>query len=153
MKEGLKGRLFSGIPFFSAGLLIAFGPISLFPVCGAGRYAVSGGGMAAMSDTVMVCHWMSRAELAVGLIIAVLGFLTVLVKLPAFRLALSIAIILNAVAALLYPTVLIGVCGGHTMPCRLLTRPALIVFSILLIIGAAINALIIFKNIKKGEVK
>jgi hypothetical protein len=135
----MKQRLFAGIPFLAAGLLIAFGPLTLFPVC------------KSMGDMVMVCHWLSRAELGSGLVIAILGLLTVLVKLSAFRLGVSLAVILNAIAALLYPTILIGVCGGHDMMCRLLTRPSLIVISVLIIIIATVNAGFLAKKLKAGQ--
>ncbi|MDR2094527.1 MAG: DUF4418 family protein [Treponema sp.] len=135
----MKERLFTGIPFVLAGLLIAFGPITIFPVC------------AITHDMIMKCHWTARAEHGVGLVIAALGLLTVLVKLPAFRLGLSAAVILSAVTALLLPTVLIGVCSSHNMACRILTLPALTVISTLTIIGAAVNSGLLVKKIKKGE--
>ncbi|GHS90590.1 hypothetical protein FACS1894139_09880 [Planctomycetales bacterium] len=107
------------------GILIAFGPQTLFPVC------------PPMEHITMKCHSTARVEFALGLLVAVLGLLTLLTASASFRCGLTVSIFLNAVLALLIPAVLVGVCPGAHMGCRSLTLPALVLLSGLLATGAA----------------
>jgi hypothetical protein len=111
----MKCRLVFGIPVVVLGLLIAAGPVTVFPVC------------PVMMEMIMRCHWTAQAELGVGIIIAILGLLSVLIESQQVRLGLSIAIFLNGIFALLIPSVLIGVCPGAHMHCRTLSLPALVI--------------------------
>ncbi|MDR2111193.1 MAG: DUF4418 family protein [Spirochaetaceae bacterium] len=125
----MKNRIVSGGAVLAAGLLIALGPWFLFKVC------------PVMGDMVMKCHWSARAETGVGGLIAALGIALVVFAAPKTRLGLTIGIFLAGVLALLIPHTLIGGCVTHSMPCRIITFPALTVISILLLITAAFNAL------------
>ena len=125
----MKNRIISGGAVIVFGLLIALGPQSLFRVC------------PIMGDMIMKCHWSAQAEIGVGAVIAALGIALVVFANPTTRLGLTIGIFLSAVLALLIPHALIGGCANHTMPCRKITFPAITVISILLLLGAAFNAL------------
>jgi hypothetical protein len=126
----MKKRLIFGIPFTAIGLLIALGPYTLFPVC------------EVMGDMFMKCFWTRRAELGIGIIIAVLGVLSILFK-PA---RLGIAVFLNGVLALLIPAILIGVCDHAHASCRVLALPSLLILSAILIAIAVINGIALFKS-------
>jgi hypothetical protein len=125
----MKNRIVSGGAALAAGLLIALGPKFLFKVC------------PVMGDMVMKCHWSAQAEIGVGGLIAALGLALIVFAGPKTRLGLTIGIFLAGVLALLIPHALIGGCPGHSMACRKITFPAITVISILLLIGAAFNAL------------
>ncbi|MDR0868640.1 MAG: DUF4418 family protein [Planctomycetota bacterium] len=118
---------FTGGAALVLGILIAFGPQTLFPVCPPMEYIT------------MKCHSTARVEFALGLLIAFLGLLTLLTDSASFRCGLTVSIFLNAVLALLIPAVLVGVCPGVHMGCRALTLPALVILSGLLATGAAVN--------------
>ncbi|MDR3237502.1 MAG: DUF4418 family protein [Spirochaetia bacterium] len=137
----MKKRLIFGIPQIAIGLLIAVGPAALFPVCETAHGAHGVHGM------MMKCHWTMRAELGIGLVIAVLGILNILFSSGRVRLGLSLSLLLNGFLLLLVPTALIGVCGGH-MACHTLTMPALSVLSVISIAVSAINAILLFRNLK-----
>jgi hypothetical protein len=130
----MKKRLVFGIPFIIIGLLIAFGPLTIFPVC------------EVMGTMIMKCFWTARAEIGIGLIIVILGILTLVFKSPQVRLGLDIAVFLNGLLTLLIPTILIGVCAAPHESCRVLTLPALTVLSNILLLGAIINGLILVKT-------
>ncbi|MFP3042780.1 DUF4418 family protein [Treponema primitia] len=128
--------VFFAFLFIIIGLLIAIGPLTLFPVC------------EVMGTMIMKCFWTARAELGIGLVIAILGALGLWFKSPQIRLGLGIGVFLNALLALLIPTVLIGVCDHGHASCRVLTLPALTVLSNLLLLGAIINGLVLVKTKK-----
>jgi hypothetical protein len=125
----MKNRIISGGGAIVFGLLIALGPQFLFKVC------------PVMGGMIMKCHWSSQAEIGVGALIATLGITLVIFASPKTRLGLTLGIFLSAILALLIPHALIGGCASHTMPCRKITFPSITVISILLLIGAALNAL------------
>jgi hypothetical protein len=102
-----------------------------------------------MGEMIMKCFWTARAELGIGLVIAILGGLSLVFKPALVSLGLGIGALLNAVLALLIPTALIGVCEHGHASCRVLTLPALLVLSGILILITGINAVLLFK-VKKG---
>jgi hypothetical protein len=121
------------------GFFIAAGPQFLFKLCPQTHDGVW-----------MKCHWTGLAEIGVGSLIALIGATLLFFASPKVRLGLSVAGCLAGVLALLYPTILIGGCGNETMACRVVTFPAIIVFSILVIAGMALNGIYLFlKEFKK----
>ena len=113
-----KNIIFAGF-IILLGVLVALAPFSFAKVCEVG-------------EKVMKCHWTARAELFLGIAIAVLGALKIISADSRFQLGLNAGILVNALGVLLVPSVLIGVCGKATMHCHLVTRPTLIVFGILI---------------------
>jgi hypothetical protein len=87
----------------------------------------------------MVCYYTWRAEIGVGLAVMA-GALALLLSGAAAR--RGVFVMLSALAAIgaLYPTVLIGVCPGASMPCRTGTLPALVILSGLLLALSAAGA-------------
>ncbi|MDR2304152.1 MAG: DUF4418 family protein [Treponema sp.] len=125
----MKNRIISGVAVIVSGLLIALGPQFLFKVC------------AATGDVFMKCHWSAQAEIGAGALIAALGIALVIFASAETRLGLTIGVFLSGVLALLIPHALIGGCSMPSMPCRKISFPAITVIGILLLIGAALNAL------------
>lgn len=120
----MKNKLFSSIPAIILGILIAIAPYTFAPVCKSEQ------GMH------MACYYTARVSLGLGIVIAVLGIIALLVSEQA-RLGLNIAIIVNAILEILVPTVLVGVCKMPMMHCVSITRPTLIVLSVLVVLFAA----------------
>lgn len=115
----MKNKLWIGIVFIVLGALIAAGPSTIFPVCS--------GGMK------MSCQDTAQAELWTGAAIVLLGAFKLIVTGVPFGLWSSIGLGIAGILALLFPTVIIRVCGGAHMTCRTLTLPALIILSIAVI--------------------
>ncbi len=177
----MKNRLITGIIFIVLGLLIAVGPLSIFPVCGVhGKEDSSMSEMELSSDhentvmqpnnntmanmddkpsednasstMVMKCHWTARAELGIGILIAILGSLLIVFKSKQLQLGLNISIGLNGILAFLIPTVLIGVCESTHMACRTLTLPALSVISGIVTFASIINSVYLLKADREGYI-
>lgn len=122
----MKNKLFASIPSIILGILIAIAPLTFAKVC------QSEGGMH------MACYYTGRAALGIGLVIAVLGIVALFVK-ENVRIGLSIAVIVNSLLMIVVPTFLIGVCKSPMMHCASVTRPTLIVLSVLSLVFAAIS--------------
>ncbi len=136
----MKNKFIFGFLSIAIGLLIALGPLTIFPVCGVHEH----------SEEVMKCFWTARAELGVGFSISILGLLSIISGNPKFRLGLTAAILLNGILALLFPSVLIGVCGSTHMNCRALTLPALFILSSLIVTASVIQAAYLRYTNKEG---
>lgn len=95
--------------------LIALTPFTIAPVCGpmdTGKF--------------MTCHYMGKAEVGLGILLAVLALVSVLLKEGAkFGTHLSMA--LAAIYALALPKVLVATCMHPEMPCNAHTRPVIYV--------------------------
>ena len=122
----MKNKLFASIPSIILGILVAIAPLTFAKVC------QSEGGMH------MACYYTGRTALGIGLVIAVLGIVALFVK-ENVRIGLSIAVIVNSLLMIAVPTFLIGVCKSPMMHCASVTRPTLIVLSVLSLVFAAIS--------------
>lgn len=122
----MKNKLFASIPSIILGILIAIAPLTFAKVC------QTEGGMH------MACYYTGRAALGIGLVIAVLGIVALFVK-ENVRIGLSISVIVNSLLMIAVPTFLIGVCKSPMMHCASVTRPTLIVLSVLALVFAAIS--------------
>ncbi len=150
----MKKNIILGSVLIILGLLIAVGPQTIFPVCGAkattdssqsmsenmNMFSEGNAGAAAMSPKKMACNYTAKAELGAGGFIAILGVLFLILKDDKTRLGIGIASALQGILVILYPTVLMGVCGSVHMGCNAVTRPALVILGVitLLISGYAI---------------
>ena len=121
----MKNKLFASIPAIIFGVLIAIAPLTFAKVC------QSEGGMH------MACYYTGRAALGIGVVIAVLGVVALFVK-DQVRAGLNVAVFVNALLMLSVPTFLIGVCKSPMMHCASVTRPTLIVLSVLAAVFAAV---------------
>jgi len=131
----MKKRITVGTLFIILGLLISFGPSTIFAVCGP------------MDDgKFMKCHWTARAELGIGLGIVLLAVLSIVFASKEVRAGLLLGIATLSLISVLIPTALIGVCGGEHMQCNALTRPALLVIGVISIVIALVQAVILLRK-------
>ena len=124
------------------GILIAVGPQTFASVC-------------EVTEKPMKCFWTARAEIFPGISIAVFAVLQIIFALKKSNiqanLALTLAIITNAIGVILIPTLLIGVCSKAMMHCHSVTKSFLIVTGILVIFVATLQILLILFQQKKGD--
>ena len=129
-----KVNVIAAAAFIIAGLLIAFGPRSIFSVCPAD------------GDMKMRCFYTAQAELAIGLLITVLGIIFLIQKRSESKASTAISIAFSSVVAFLIPNGLIGVCGAAHMHCKAATQPALTLISILTFIISAVTVFALAKQ-------
>lgn len=150
----MKKNIILGSILIILGLLIAVGPQTIFPVCGAkanteksqsmsenmNMSSEGNNGATAMSPKKMACNYTAKAEIGAGVLIAVFGILFLVLKEDKTKLGIGIASALQGILVILYPTVLTGVCGSVHMGCNAVTRPALVILGVitLLISGYAV---------------
>lgn len=136
----MKNKLFASVPEIILGILIAISPLTFAKPC-------QSGGMHKMSMMMqpMACHYTGRAALGIGIVIAVLGLISLLVK-ESVRIGLNIAVIINALLVMAVPTCLIGVCKNPMMPCNSVTRPTLILLAVLAVVFAAVAVYLDLKS-------
>lgn len=165
----MKSRLVSGLLLMILGVIIAIGPMVIFPVCGVKHSdgdKAQGNSMAVPNEDEMVqgtpaqstahkvmrCFWTSRAEMGLGALISITSVLLIVLKSKKIRIGLSISTALHGILALLIPTVLIGVCDNHHMHCRIGTLPALVILSSLVIAISIINIIFLLKFSRESMV-
>jgi hypothetical protein len=124
----MKNRFISGVVVILSGFLIALGPQFLFKVC------------ATMEDGFPRCFWSARAEIGIGMLIAVLGITLLIFAETKVRLGLTIGVFFSSIITLCIPHALIGGCGMMTMACRRVAFPALTIIGIVLLVGSALNS-------------
>lgn len=123
----MKKNLVFSITLLLLAVLVATAPYSFAKVCD-------------VSEKVMKCHWTARAELFLGISTALLALLRLCGNSKYLRLGLDAGIIANAAGIILFPTLLIGVCGMPSMHCHSVTQPTLIVLGVLLLAVSAVDA-------------
>ena len=133
----MKNRLCSGLLCIAAGLLLIAVPVYILPVC------------EAAAPPYMKCFWTMRVEVGLGCALLFLGLMLVLSRNIGVRLGLSLGGVCLAALAVAVPTVLVGVCGMDTMPCRMGTLPALVLTGGLLLAGLLLNAAWLLKILKE----
>ena len=116
------------------GLLAAIGPRTIFPVCSA-------------AEMKMKCYYTANAELAVGIIAALIGIAIILIDKNKAKLVLSAVQAVLGLVIILIPTAIIGVCGSPMMHCVSATKPALIVIGALVTLISVILALLTLRDI------
>ena len=133
----MKNKLITIITYLAAAILFIVGPKTIFKVCEVG-------------EKPMLCHWSTRAEIGIAIIlivVAILYFLAKTVREKIFVISISIVVIIVSV---LIPSILIGGCNMKTMACQSITFPAFYLISSILIIYSVIN---IYYLIKSEKVK
>ena len=129
----MKKNIVFSIILLLLAVLVAAAPYSFAKVCDVG-------------EKVMKCHWTARAELFLGLATALLSLLRFFSKSKQLLLGLDAGIFVNAAGVILFPTLLIGVCGMASMHCHSVTKPSLIVLGGLLLAISALDAAIRLKD-------
>ena len=141
LKLNLQQIIFAAVTVV-LGILVAVAPQTFASVC-------------KVTEKPMKCFWTARAEIFLGISIAVFAVLQIIFALKESNiqanLALTLAIITNAIGVILVPSALIGVCAKPMMHCHSVTKPFLIVAAILIILAVALQtSLAILQQSKKN---
>jgi hypothetical protein len=86
----------------------------------------------------MKCHWTGIAEIGVAVPLLLVGIFDITSKRKESFTILSILGVVLGVLAILFPTVLIGVCANPDMLCNMVMKPALVLSGALAIIASII---------------
>ena len=139
LKPNLQLIIFAAVTAV-LGILIAVAPQTFASVC-------------KVTEKPMKCFWTSRAEIFPGISIAVFASLQIIFALKESNiqanLALTLAIITNAIGVILVPSALIGVCAKPMMHCHSVTKPFLIVAAILIILAVALQTALALRQRSK----
>jgi hypothetical protein len=97
----------------------------------------------------MTCHWTAQAEIGVGMLIALLGFLLICCPVKDIRLGITAGMCGAGILALLFPHVLIGGCQAESMACNTTAFPILSVLGILTLAGSGANLFHLYRQRRK----
>lgn len=87
----------------------------------------------------MTCHWAGQALKAFSLVLFIISLMHFCISEPKIKQGISVAVIPVALFSAIIPGGYIKLCMAQTMRCHSITRPAVIVLSVLLIISAVID--------------
>ncbi|MDR1915166.1 MAG: DUF4418 family protein [Synergistaceae bacterium] len=135
--SGRIKHIAAGLFFLVFGILIAVGPKYIFKICEQNHGHVTN------------CLWSARAELGIGIVIALLGAAYILSSAVPMLAGLSLSILFNGTLAFLIPNILIGMCEHHNMDCRLITLPSLNVISLLVTLAASVNTIRLIRKYRR----
>jgi hypothetical protein len=96
----------------------------------------------------MKCHWAGIAEIGVAAPLLLVGIMNITAKRKETLRSINIVGPVLGALAILFPTVLIGVCANPMMICNMIMKPALILMGTL-VIGASLVMLV--KSIRFQE--
>lgn len=136
----MKNRIFMGISYLAAAVLLGAGPSILFPVC------------PVTPEKIMKCHWSAQAEIAVAVVLAVIGLAVLFCKSPEGRRMLNLCGAGAGVSAILIPASLIGYCAKPEMACRMLTFPVVYAVAVIVILASAVSFFWLTKHPGEAEV-
>lgn len=126
MNQDNKARVLGAV-IVILGILLVLTPMYIFPVCGVGRYAPPPGEPIGHH----ACHGTLKAVTVLGSVAVLAGLMPLLWPGRKTALTASAAALVIAALAVLFPTVITGLCKMPTMACRLGTLPALITIAVL----------------------
>lgn len=132
-----KNRVILSVIYIVIGALICFIPTYLFPVCNS-------------TEMKMSCYYTKQAEIGLGLLIILLGIVSIGIKNSSIRVGISLALAGTALLVLLYPIKLIGLCKKSHMACRIGTFPALSIAGIGLLIISIWNIWYLLRKDKEN---
>ncbi len=122
----MKKTIFASVPSVLFGALIAIAPQTFAHAC-TGHTPFG------------ACHYSQQIATGIGIVIAVLGIVSFFVP-RQVRVGINIAVAADALLLLAVPTVLVGVCKGQMMHCRMVMLPTLIVLGVLALVCAVAGA-------------
>ena len=131
----MKKQTANGIVIVVLGIILLLILYVIFPVC-TGMVETSAG-----KSIPMRCHWMSVAETTFAVILIAAGILAALARNRETRIMLYILTDVLGILIILTGTVLIGSCLSSTMVCSYSTKPAVVVFGIVLLVFASASIL------------
>ncbi len=125
-------------------LALVIGILPLFTDClSQGKVMTLANGM----TVPMKCHWTAIAEIGVAIPLLLVGIFEITSKRKESLTILSVLGVVLGILAILFPTVLIGVCANPMMNCHMVMMPALILSGALVIIAS----IIVFVTSRKIE--
>lgn len=122
------------------GAFLAVGSRTLFTACSAQE-----------DGSYMACHWAEMASSAVGALIAVQGFISLLIKDRKAQGAVFAAVAPAGLLCCLIPGVIISICSMSGMHCHTALRPWVILLGAAICAVALIGAFAGFKRKDKDE--
>lgn len=135
----MKNKLFASLHAIVFGILIAIAPLTFAKPCSTGgMHKMAKMDKMPMMMQPMACYYTSRVAIGIGVVIAILGIITLFVK-ERVRAGLNIAVIANSLFMIATTTFLIGVCKSPMMHCASVMRPTLIVLSVLALVFASVS--------------
>lgn len=132
----MKQRTIMDYVLLAFSVLLALGVKVIFHACPVG-------------EMVMSCHHAENAVCIAGIVLSVLALVMVLVPKYGLRKILSIVMIPVSIVAAVLPGGIIHLCMMKDMRCHSVMRPAVIIFSVIIIICAVIN--IVLNERKKSD--
>lgn len=99
----------------------------------------------------MVCHWASQAIIAFAIVIAAISVLHLIMTSPLVKAGLSLALIPCVILSATVPGGFIKLCRMTTMRCHTVTRPSVLVISIIFVVVAVIDVIFQFRSAKKAD--
>ncbi len=127
-----------GVIFLAVAVFLITGLFVLFPVCGPKD-----------DGSFMRCHWAGRALLGSGIISAALSVVHLVINDVKAKGVAALAQTFLGIYNIALVTFLIGLCKMETMQCVAVTKPSVIVISIVLIAVGIFGAV---RNLKPGKV-
>lgn len=122
----MKNRIIVSVLYIVLGILLVLAPTKLFPVCSVG-------------EMKMACFYTKQAEVSLGIVITLLGIVSLFIQETNIRIGISVSQLGIASLIFLYPTKLIGLCKKSDMLCRIQTFPAICVVGVLLCVVSITN--------------
>lgn len=107
-----------GVIFIALGILVALTPCVIAPTCGPME-----------NGMFMKCHWMGRAVMGSGVMMAILGCAYFYVCSSNVKFAFGFSSFIVGIYTLLLPAYLIGGCMNKEMMCQAKTMPTVYVFA------------------------
>lgn len=133
----MKNKLFIGIAFIAYALALAVGPYTLYKGCKKG-------------EMLMACHKSLSILLVLGIIVGIIGVITIFAKFKNEILISNAVGIVAGVVAILIPSVIVGACKMETMACRTTTFPVIYIVSGIFIVINIVSMIIQLK-LSKGS--
>jgi hypothetical protein len=131
--------------FVLIALALVIGIVPVFTDClSQGKALTTTSGM----SVPMKCHWTSIAEMGLAVPLGLIGILSITSKRKETFRALGGTGGVLGVMALLFPTVLIGVCSNPMMYCNMIEKPTLLAGGSLIVITSLV---ILGTSLKKDE--
>ncbi len=134
MKKSGTSTLVTGIVMLLLSALLLVGILTFFAPCGPKD-----------DGSYMSCHWIGQETIGFAVALILISVIHLIVP-KDIKLGLGIAMIPVSLLAAVVPYALMGSCMMETMTCNALTKPAVAVVSVLVLITAVIDVIVLFKN-------
>lgn len=141
MKKKETASIVTGVIMLLFSVLLLVGIETFFAPCGPKE-----------DGSFMACHWMGKSVMGAACILCVISLLHLILP-KDIKLGLGIAAIPTALIAVLLPNVIMGTCMMESMQCNSLSKPAVTVIGLVILIAAAVDVIILAADRKKSAVK